>query len=162
MLFAGDYFQTNSAQVEVGSSVTLRFTPNDACHNKSNTVKSLTVYRQKDEHICHVSYKTGCNTYSNNCACDKQSQDFSVTWHTDGETQNETLILSIQLQNGEEHSQRIPVKCKLLVSFTVINWFSTPTQSGRSYEGSSNDRLYHEHAYIRKSRVLLVYKPVVK
>ena len=142
--------------------MTLRLTTNDDCHNKSNTVKSLTVYRQKDEHICYVSYKTGCKTYSNNCACDKQSQDFSVTWQTDGKSQNETLILSIRLQNDEKHRQDIPVKCKLLVSVTVINWFSTPTQSGRSYQGSSTDRLYLEHAYIRVSGVLFAYKPVVK
>ena len=138
--------------------MTLRLTTNDDCHKKSNTVKSLTVYRQKDEHICYVSYKTGCKTYSNNCACDKQSQD----WQTDGESQNETLILSIRLQNDEKHRQDIPVKFKLLVSVTVINWFSTPTQSGRSYEGSSTDRLYLEHAYIRVSGVLFAYEPVVK
>ena len=87
---------------------------------------------------------------------------FSVTWHTDGESQNETLILSIRLQNDEKHRQDIPVKCKLLVSVAVINWSSTSTQSGRSYEGSTTDRLYHEHAYIRVSGVLFAYEPVVK
>ena len=146
--------------------MTLRFTPNDDCHNKSNTVEIVTVLKWKDESsnklICYVYYKTECKTISNNCACDKQSQDFSVTWQTDGKSQNETLILSIRLQNDEKHRQDIPVKCKLLVSVTVINWFSTPTQSGRSYEDSSTDRLYHEHAYIRVSGVLFAYKPVVK
>lgn len=146
--------------------MTLRFTPNDHCRNKNNTVEVVTVLRRKDEppheHICSVTYKTGCKTFSNNCACGKQSQDFSVTWHTDGESQNETLLLSIRLQNDEERRQRIPVKCKLLVSVTVSNWFSTPTQSGRSYQGSSKDRLYQEHAYIRVSGGLFAYKPVVK
>ena len=144
--------------------MTLRFTPNDDCHNKSNTVKVVTVLRQKNEardQICMVFYKTGCETFPN-CACGEQSQDFSVTWHTDGESQNETLILLIQLQNDEERRQRIPVKCKLLVSVTVSIWSSTPTQSGRSYEGSSTDRLYLEHAYIRVSGVLFAYEPVVK
>ena len=146
--------------------MTLRFTPNDDCHNKKNTVKSLTVYRQKHKpphgEICSVSFNTKCRTFGDNCACEKQSQDFNVTWHTDGESQNETLLLSIELQNGEERRQRIPVKCKLLVLVTVSNWSSTPTQSGRSYEDSSTDRLYHEHAYIRVSGVLFAYKPVVK
>ena len=117
--------------------MTLRFTPND---DKSNAVETVTVFRQKDEPphelICYVSYKTGCKTISNNCTCDKQSQDFSVTWHIDGKSQNKTLLLSIELQNGEERRQRIPVKCKLLVSVTVSNWSSTPSQSGRSYQGS--------------------------
>ena len=146
--------------------MTLRFTPNDDCHNKSNTVEIVTVLKWKDESsnklICYVYYKTECKTVSNNCACDKQSQDFSVTWHIDGESQNETLLLSIELQNGEVRRQRIPVKCKLLVSVTVSNWFSTPTQSGRSYQGSSKDRLYYEHAYISVSGVLFAYEPVVK
>ena len=147
--------------------MTLWFTPNDDCYSKNNTVEFLTVLKWKDEpqheFICYVSYKTRCKIFnSNNCTCDKQSQDFSVTWHTDGESQNETFLLSIELQNGEERRQRILVKRKLLVSVTVSNWFSTPTQSGRSYEGSSTDRLYHEHAYIRVSGVLFAYEPVVK
>ena len=146
--------------------MTSRFTPNDNCHNKNNNVKSLTVYREKHEppyiEICSVDFNTKCRTFSNNCACDKQSQGFIVTWHTDGESQNETLLLSIELQNGEKRRQRIPEKCKLLVSVTVSNWSSPPTQSGRSYQDSSKDRLYHEHAYIRVSGVLFAYEPVVK
>ena len=146
--------------------MTLRFTPNDDCHNKKNTLKSLTVYRQKHkppyDEICTVYFNTACRTFSNNCACDKQSQGFSVTWNFDVELQNETLLLTFQLRNGTMRQQRIPVKCKLLVSVTVSNWSSTPTQSGRSYQGSSTDRLYHEHAYITVSGVLFAYKPVVK